>query len=373
MSFGNPRKEVGRAGGASLPQLPRKAMAVISSFLVFGIVFFWAYFSFLEYVRPYEFGIKEVKVGLNKGIQKETYGPGLWLVLPFGMQTMYRLPRQMQVLELTGNSSKESASAAMEGPSVFRAPQAKIQTSDGFFVDVDASVLYRVVDPYKVITSLGPSDAYLHLGVQPRAQPALKQTLGQLTTEEFYNSELRVAKSEETKVLLNSELEPLGIHVEQVLVRYFRYIDSIQQNIEAKKLQDQLFYTNQSKGLAAKQQQELDRVEAQGEQSVKLALQEGTAYKTRIQAEADLYTRKKEAEADLLIKLAEAQRTELRNTAMEQAGSDRLVALRMAEVLKGLETIVLPTGASNSLNPLDLNTMLETFGLRLDAASGTVR
>lgn len=373
MSYGIPGREKGRAGGPSMPQMPKRLITAVSVFLVFGFVFFWSYFSFLEYVRPYEFGIKEVKIGLNKGIQKDTYGPGLWLVLPFGMQMMHRLPRQVQVLELTGIGGPESQSAVMEGPSVFRDQQAKIQTSDGFFVDVDASVIYRIMDPYKVITTLGPNDAFLHLGMQPRAQPALKQTLGQLTTEEFYNSEMRVAKAEEAKKLLNAELEPLGIHVEQVLVRYFKYIESIQQNIEAKKLQDQLFYTNQSKGLAAKQQQELDKIEAQGEQLVKLALQEGTAYRTLKQAEADLYTRKKEAEADLLVKLAEAQRTELRNAAMEQAGSDRMVALRMAEVLKGLETIVLPTGGADSLNPLDLAGMLKTFGLSLDAPAPVAR
>ena len=122
-----------------------------------------------------------------------------------------------------------------------------------------------------------------------------------------------------------------------------------------------------------KMQQELDKIEAQGEQLVKLALQEGTAYRTLKQAEADLYTRKKEAEADLLVKLAEAQRTELRNAAMEQAGSDRMVALRMAEVLKGLETIVLPTGGADSLNPLDLAGMLKTFGLSLDAPAPVAR
>lgn len=367
MSFEKMSPSPGRMRGPALPRFPRRLASLATIVAMLSTVFLWAYFSFLEYVRPYEFGIKEVKIGLNKGIQKDPYGPGLWLVMPFGMQIMHRLPRHVQVLELTGIGGPESHSAVLEGPSVFRDQQAKIQTSDGFFVDVDASVLYRITDPYKVITTLGPSEAHMQMGVRPRAQPALKQTLGQLTTEEFYNSELRVARAEEAKVLLNRELEPLGIRIEQVLVRYFKYIDSIQQNIEAKKLQDQLFYTNQSKALAAKQQQELDRVMAEGEQSVQLALQEGSAYRTRIQAESDLYSRTKKAEADLLIKLAEAQRTELRNTAMQQGGSDRMVALRMAEVLQGLDTIVLPAGSPESFNPLDLDQVLNTFGLDLGA------
>ena len=87
---------------------------------------------------------------------------------------------------------------------------------------------------------------------------------------------------------INGEL--FEAYVEQVLVRYFQYVESIQANIEEKKLQDQLIFTNQSKALAAKQQQELDRATAKGEQSVRLALQDGEAYKVKKAAEADLYS-----------------------------------------------------------------------------------
>ena len=59
------------------------------------------YNLFFVYVRPDEYGIKVVRVGLNRGVQKEVYHAGLTFVLPFGLQQMYRLPKGIQVLELT--------------------------------------------------------------------------------------------------------------------------------------------------------------------------------------------------------------------------------------------------------------------------------
>lgn len=342
----------------------RGRFAAAGVFLVAVLaVIFWAYFTFLEYVRPNEFGIKEVQIGVNRGIQKEVYGPGLWFVMPFGFQRMHRLPGNIQVLEFSMHTGKEKDTA-----SIRHDESAKIYTSDGFYVDVDATILYRITDPYLVMTKLGPGENFLNQGIIPKADPILKQTLGQLTVEEFYVSPMRVKKTKLAKDMMNAELNDKGITVEQVLVRYFKYTDAIQQNIEDKKLQDQLVFTNKSKGHAAQEKQNLERVMAQGEYSVKIALEEGMAFKAKREAERDLYVRSKEAEADLLIKLAESKRAELRNKAMQTAGSDTMVALKMADVLKGLDTILLPSGGAGGMNPLSLDTVVKMFDVKSDGA-----
>jgi len=276
------------------------------------------------------------------------------------------LPRTVQVLELTADTT----TSVRLGPSVFHSPAVKIQTSDGFSVSIDATILYRIKDPYLVITTLGPGDRYLQQGILPKAEPILKETLGQLTTEEFYDSALRVNKAEIAKELLNTEMENKGIEVEQVLVRYFRYSDAIQNNIEKRKLQDQLVFTNHSKRKAAEQQQNLNRVTTKGEMEVQVALEQGRAYGVEKKAATDLYTRKKKAEGDLLVKLAEAKRSEMSNAAMQAQGSARTVAMKMAEVLEGLDTILVPAGGSANLNPLDLSAMLKMFGTTLDDRPG---
>ena len=116
---------------------------------------------------------------------------------------------------------------------------------------MDVSILYRIEDPYLVFTKIGPGELFISNGIVPKAEPALKATLGELTTEEFYNSPLRVQKTDMAREMLNRELNEKGLHIEHALVRYFKYSDEIQKNIEEKKLKDQLVFKNQAEGRAA--------------------------------------------------------------------------------------------------------------------------
>ncbi len=308
------------------------------------------------YIEPNEYGIKISRMGFNKGVQEEVYGPGLHFVIPV-MQEMETMPRDIQVLELTNYPRTASRFARIE-------QAAYIQTSDGFFVDVDVSILYKIVDPYLVFTTIGPGRLFEDNGIIPKTEPALKATLGGLTTEEFYNSPLRVAKTERAKELLNSELKSKGIVVEQVLVRYFSYSDEIQKNIEEKKLKDQLVFKNQAEGRAAIEDAALKKIVQEGKVNVAVEMAGGQAYVTKRIAEKDRYVRTKNAEADLLVTLADANKVKLRNAALQGAGSDRMVGLKMADVYKGLEVIVLPSDGKNGVNPLNLDRTLQMFDVR---------
>lgn len=315
-----------------------------------------AYNFLFVYVHPNEYGIKVVRIGINRGVQKEVYTAGLHLVVP-GLQQMYRLPRDIQVLELTDSPGTAADSSRKDRV-------AHIQTSDGFFVDVDASILYRIEDPYLVFTTIGPGTLFEDNGIIPKAEPALKETLGKLTTEDFYNSPLRVRKAQEALERLNQELNPKGIRVEQVLVRYFRYSQEIQKNIEEKKLKDQLVFTNQAAARAAKEEAELKKIIQEGRVTVEVELEQGRAYVTKKTAEKDLYVRAKKAEADLVVKLAEAEKVRLKNEALKGIGSERMVGLKMADVYKGMDLIVLPSDGQAGVNPLDLDNALKLFDVR---------
>ena len=312
--------------------------------------------TFFVYIKPNEYGIKQVNIGLKTGIQKDVYQAGYHFLIPFGFQMMHRFPRDMQVFELTDSPDTASRDARKE-------KAAHIQTSDGFFVDVDVSVLYHINDPYEVITTVGPGKLYEDNGIIPKVEPKLKDALGELTTEEFYNSPLRVAKADAAKQLLNEELNSKGIYVDYVLVRYFKYSGELQRNIEEKKLKDQLVFTNQSKARATAEESLVRKVRQEGEANMKVRLEEGKAYIVKKNAEKDLYARTKKAAADLLISLAEAQKTELINQAYQNKGSDKLVGLKMAEVYKGLDMILLPSSGSGGVNPLDLDNTLKMFGV----------
>ena len=340
-----------------LPALNLRLAGALKILIAGVVLAFIAYNLFFVYVRPDEYGIKVARVGINRGVQKKIYQAGLTFVLPFGLQQMYRLPKGIQVLELT-NFPETAAGAARKDRA------AHIQTSDGFFVDVNVSFLYHIKDPYLVFTTIGPGILFEDNGIIPKAEPALKETLGKLTTEEFYNSPMRVQKTEEAKQRLNSELNLKGIEVDQVLVRYFMYSREIQKNIEEKKLQDQMVFTNQAAARAAKEEAELKKIVQEGMVIAAVELEKGRAYVTRKIAEKDLYVRKKKAEADLLVQLAEAERVSLKNEALKGIGSERMVGLKMADAYKGLDLIILPSDGPAGVNPLNLDKALQLFDVR---------
>lgn len=337
---------------------PAKGLNLLVAAIALAIIFFNICFV---YVKPYEYGIKVARVGLHRGVHKNIYNPGLNFVLPFGLQKMYKLPKGVQVLELT-NYPQTAAETARKDRA------AHIQTSDGFYVDVDVSILYRIKDPYLVFTTIGPGNLFEDNGIIPKTEPALKESLGKLTTEEFYNSPLRVRKTEEAKEKLNAELKPKGLEVEQVLVRYFQYSPEIQKNIEEKKLKDQMVFTNQSMARAAKEEAVLKKIVQEGLVIAAVEMENGKAYVTRKNAERDLYVRTKTAEADLLVKLAEAEKVRLRNDALKGAGSENMVGLKMADVYKGLDIVVLPSDGENGVNPLKLDNSLKMFDIRKGGA-----
>ncbi len=348
-------------GGGGLPKFNMPTFQIPSRLRLWGIAVGLLALLFLvvintcfTYVRPNEYGIKEVRVGVNRGIQKKVYEPGYAFQIP-AFERIHRFPRSVQVLELTDYPMVE------EHPGHTLDNSAKIQTSDGFYVDVDVTILYRIVDPYMLMTTIGPGDQYIDQGLMPKAEPILKDALGKLNTEDFYNSPKRTQMANEAHLELDKELSSKGMKVDHVLVRYFAYSDEIQKNIEEKKLQDQLVFKNQSEKRAATEMAAIMKIKQEGEMAVKLTIEEGDAYRVTTRAKSDLYKRTKEAEADLAVQLAEAEKTRMKNDAMKTVGSEKAVALRMAEVLEGLETIVVPVGGADGFNPLDLRQMTELF------------
>ena len=99
--------------------------------------------------------------------------------------------------------------------------------------------------------------------------------------------------------------------------------------------------------------------------------QRGHAEVTKIQAEADAYRRKRGADADLLVQLANAQGAELENRAYQGGGSENLVGMKMAEVLEGVDTVLVPSGGKGGMNPLDLNQALRLFDVAPEAVKPT--
>lgn len=322
------------------------------------LVLLVGYNSCTTYVKPGEAGVKQIKFGMGKGIEPFVYTTGLHYV--GAGETIHRFPMRVQVLELS--NSRSEATQDLEGHRV--APGINIQTSEGYTVQVDVTVLYRVADPLKVMTTIGPGRLFEDSAVIPRAQQDLRRALGELDAEDFYRGTKRTEKAHDAQVALEAELKDKGIEVLQVLVRRYTYDSRYQQAIEQRKIQDQTVYKNEAEAKAATANAAKNKIVAEGAASVQVELARGEGEVKKLDAEADLYRRQKAAAGDLLVKLAEAQGTELENQALRGVGSENMVGLRMAEALRGTRVIVLPTDGEGAMNPLDLKTLLKRFDVK---------
>jgi regulator of protease activity HflC (stomatin/prohibitin superfamily) len=313
-----------------------------------------AYTSCTTYVAPNEVGILESRLVSPTGIRSTIYPGGRLYFLMVG-QTMHRFPTDLQVLELTSYPDESSArNARIEAP-------VEVNTSDGSKVVLDVTVLYRIEDPFAVMQQAGAGRIFETTAVIPKTIAALKKNLGEMVAEDFYNVKTRSQRAEKALGQVHVELEDKGIAVDHVLLRQYYYNRDYQQQIEEKKVQDQLKFTRASEAEAAKELAKKQEIEATGRANVEIETQRGNAAVTKIQAEADAYRRKRVAEGDLLVQLAQAQGTELENRAYQGGGSENLVGMRMAEVLEGVDTVLVPAGGKSGMNPLDLNKALELF------------
>ncbi|HYS07370.1 MAG TPA: SPFH domain-containing protein [Myxococcales bacterium] len=338
----------------SVPQGKRaRLLWVLGAALLVLLV---GYNSCTTYVKPGEAGVKQIKFGLGKGIEPFVYGTGLHYV---GVgETMHRFPVRLQVLELSNSRSEED----LEGHRI--APGVNIQTSEGYAVQLDLTVLYRIADPLKVMQTIGPGRLFEDSAVIPRAQQDLRRALGELDAEDFYRGDKRVQKARAAQQALEAELKDKGIEVVQVLIRRYTYDQRYQQAIEQRKIQDQTVYKNEAEAKSASAAAAKNKIVAEGAAAVQVELARGEAEVKKLEADADLYRRRKAADGDLLVKLAEAQGTELENQALRGAGSENMVGLRMADALRGTRLIVLPTDGEGAMNPLDLKTLLKRFDVK---------
>jgi len=273
----------------------------------------------LTYVPPGEIGLRQVSVGPGKGLQKEPVSSGYRRELS-SYETIHTFPRDVQVIEFT-NSATEKGVGHRQVQAV------KVPTVDGYPVDVDVTVLYRITDPYKVASKFGFGRSYEEAVVIRFTDPLVKRYLGELRAEQFYH-EARLAPVRALKSELAKKFAPNGIELADVLIRQYDYPETFQALTEQKKIQDQSVLANRELTKQAEVQTRLNQRLAEGQNLMKVKTSEYNAQITAINAQKDLYERQKRAEADLLVKTAEASGTEAINRALEGAGSAKLLKLR---------------------------------------------
>ena len=248
----------------------------------------------------------------------------------FGYETVRTFRRDMQAVEFTNDATERGSDhrtmAAINVPTV-----------DGYPVAVDVTVLYRIADPFRVVSRFGFGRGYEDNVVIRFTEPAIKQHLGELRAEEFYRDQ-RIAKVRDLKRELAQKFAENGVQLADVLIRQYDYPDTFQTLTEQKKIQDQSVLTNRALAKQAEVETRLKQTVAEGQNLINVKGAEFQAQITALDAQRDFYERSKHAEADLLVKSAEARGTELINRAMEGPGSDKLLRLRKGlAILNGIK------------------------------------
>ena len=274
---------------------------------------------FVTYVPPDEIGLRQIAYGPGKGLQKSLVGSGYQREIA-SYEKIYTFPRSIQAVEFTNNAQETGAGHR-------RIDAIRVPTVDGYPVAVDVTVLYQVIDPYKLATRFGFGTTYEEAVVIRFTDPLVKQYLGQLLAEQFYG-DARLAKVGALKTALTKRLAESGLTLVDVLVRQYDYPETFQNLTEQKKIQDQTVLAQREFTKQAEVQTRLNRTIAEGQNLINVRTSEFNAQITEINANKELYERQKRAEADLLVKSAEADGTEQINRALEGAGSAKLLKLR---------------------------------------------
>ena len=247
----------------------------------------------------------------------------------------------------------------------------EFKTRDGNDIGVDVTVLYRV-DRDKAPTLLRnvarDMDEVRHILVRPLARSIPRDALNELSSEEFYDSDLRSQKENLAQERLAKALEPYGLICERVVLGNYRFHDAYQKAIDDKKVADQEVNKNRSSAEAAVKAQERDLETEKGAVGKLIATETGMAQQVHLQADAYFEAKKLEAEAILAEKSANAKGVQKKKEAMSGSGGKTMVKLKIAEKLKGKRIILFPTsdGAMN-IQRTDVNQFLETMGI--DAVS----
>src|SRR3989442_4981625 len=221
----------------------RVSLIVIGGSLALGAF----YLSCTTYVGPGEFGIKQVlysPFGLfgPMGTQNRIYETGIHHQFPT-MEKILRFPKTIQVLTMrddpdTRQKVTETISTTDEKfTRIVKA--AYIQTSDGFYVKMDTSILYCIENPVKLVNLVGAGKLYEDNGILPVAENAIKVRLGTLQPEDFFDAKTRVAKLDEARDLMNEKLRPMGLKVKHVLARYPHLHPDVAARVEENNIQKQ--------------------------------------------------------------------------------------------------------------------------------------
>lgn len=334
------------------------AFICIAAVALTGIAYTFGYV-----VPPGMMGVRKIGAGPGKGFHKVALDPGYHPGLPFfGYSVVYLVPETVQVLHLHRDRSRypEGFDALM------------VQTTDGVKVSVDISLFVRFYSAPGKMDKLehgGPADLLQMTGLNSSdwmnriwrdAQDELRRSLGELSTQDFYNPMAREKKLLIALAEMNRRLARFGIKVEDVLLRRYTYEeDVINDAIFSKNLQVQEEKLNSTLEKFADVTARLEETKAQLDAKIKTLQVAGQSKVQVLESEGQLYEKRKIAAGDKAVALAKAEVDRLtRDVLADSRGAEIYVARELAPILGSLKG-----GVVSGIDPFDLDRWVDRLGV----------
>ncbi|HOV87589.1 MAG TPA: prohibitin family protein [Syntrophobacteraceae bacterium] len=312
-----------------------------------------------------EVGVRTVKIGLfaPKGVENRVYAPGsTYIFLPF-VNDWHTFDTKLQNLEMTIHSSRGDRKSRDD---------LLFKTIDGNDIGLDVIIAYRIDPsqaPYILQYVAKDNRTLREKVVRTVARSKPRDIFGELKTEEFYVADTREAKAQAAKEVLQEILGTMGIVVERVFTKDYRFNPEYQKAIEDKKVADQRVEKNRSAQHAATEEYKRKLEDAKGEVNKMVASVDGEFRMAQIEVDAYFERQSLLAKAIRAEGIAEAAGIREMNKALLGTGGEALVKLRIAEALQDKKIVLLPVSEGGmNLKTLDMNRLIETLGIRSLAA-----
>jgi len=308
-----------------------------------------------------EVGVRTIKFSFfgKKGVEEKYYAPGsTYFFMPF-INDWHTFDTKLQNLEMTYDANKGDRRTRDD---------LLFKTIDGNDISLDVIIVYKI-DPAKapyILQHVAKDDMDLRQKIVRtivRSKP--RDIFGELTTEEFYVAASRGDQARKTKEFLQKMFKPMGIVIEKVLTKDYRFNPKYQKAIEDKKVADQLVEKNKSAQHAVQEEYIRKLEEAKGEVNGMIADVDGEFMKSKI--ESDVYYEKQQLLAQAIKAEGEAQAKGIQemNNAMASGGGEALVKLKIAEALQGKKLILLPVSEGGmNLKTTNINELIHTMGVK---------
>ncbi len=342
---------------AALQRLKVTSTRFLLLALLAAVIVAILYGSCTTRVLPNEYGVQQQRFGISTGIEARVYGPGLYFLGP-GV-TMHAFPRGVQILEASNDrqearSKAKTTTVARKVDEYFDERRKllietahlpleafTVQTSDGYSVIADITLLYSIADPVRVAKDFGWGSLYVEGFVVNTFRNGVLSTLGKMNAESFYDEKERIARIKEAEDFLKEKFAVRGFKAEKLLLGSYTYAPNYEKSLHDKKVAVQLAEKNRKAGLVNDERAKLQQIESKGNAAITIAESEVNAEISKIRAEAELYASQNRARADKEYGFAAAEAKRLKADALNSPGGRYVVALQTAKMFDNITSAVM--------------------------------